>query len=61
MAICSYVARKNSEPVLVALLPQEQRGEDGDGGCRQRENGVRILSDVEPTMFSLVCVVCRCR
>lgn len=26
MAICSYVARKNSEPMLVALLPQVGNG-----------------------------------
>ncbi|CAK9094351.1 unnamed protein product [Durusdinium trenchii] len=30
MAICSYVARKNSEPVLVALMPQAEMEEDGE-------------------------------
>ena len=30
MAICSYVARKNSEPMLVALLPQAEVEEEGE-------------------------------
>eukprot|EP00438_Fugacium_kawagutii_P022729 Skav216435 [mRNA] locus=scaffold3139:489462:500595:- [translate_table: standard] len=30
MAICSYVARKNSEPMMVALLPQAELEEEGE-------------------------------
>ncbi|CAJ1368431.1 unnamed protein product [Effrenium voratum] len=30
LALCSYVARKNSEPVLVALLPQAEVEEEGE-------------------------------
>eukprot|EP00435_Cladocopium_sp_Y103_P027912 s898_g6.t3 len=30
MAVCSYVARKNSEPMMVALLPQAELEEEGE-------------------------------
>lgn len=30
MALCSYVARKNAEPVLVALLPQKELEDEGE-------------------------------
>ena len=41
MAICSYVARKNSEPMLVALLPQV-----GNGATFHRSKGWKLWNTV---------------